>query len=51
MRDGTVYIRTYAISMVREGKSPEEALKLAKEAWARRIDAEQVIDALMAKEG
>ena len=43
------YIKSYAIGAVRDGHSPAEAVKLAKESLEKRRAAEQAIEEEMSK--
>ncbi len=47
MMEGETYVKIYAVSLLATGVSPMEALRLAKEAWARREENERIIETLM----
>jgi len=48
--DGDFYIKTYAVSLMRDGETAVKALARAREAWAHRQECERIIDKLMEEE-
>ena len=50
MREGEVYIKNCAVSLMVSGMASKLALIEAKRMWAERQDNERIIDALMAKD-
>lgn len=43
------YVKAYAIRLVKDGLTPAEAVKKAREAWAARQEAEQAVEREMSK--
>lgn len=47
--EGTVWIKTYAMSLLADpvGFTPEQAVKLARDAWAKHQENERAIENLL----